>query len=253
MSFDLQSVALSLTDLNEAAEKDSTDKKSYKDDRFWKPTIDDAGNGFAVIRFLPPPAGENLPWAKYWDYGFQGPTGLWYFKKSLQTLGQTDPVMEYNASLWADKSGTQADIEARQNDVRKRKRRLNYVFNILVVNDPKNPDNNGKVFLYRTGKTIFDMIKKAMNPEIPEGISAEDWDEKGIPVFDFLEGANFKVKIFTKNKFVKYDDSGFMAPSALLEGDEDKLKEVYESLHSLEEINSADKFGSYDELMTPRS
>lgn len=242
MTFDLKSVALSLTDLNEAAEKDTKGGNRYNDDRFWKPTTDDAGNGFAEIRFLPPAKGENLPWVSYYDYFFRGPTNQTYFERSLQTLDQADPVLEHNGKLWADKSGSQADIEARQNDVRTRRRRLNYLFNILVVNDPKVPENNGKVFLYRTGKTVFDQIKEAMNPNPEHG-------EEGIAVFDFLLGANYKLKLYNnKAGFPQYDKCGFASPSQLFDGDVKLIEEVYNQIYPLQAEIAPDKFKTYAEL-----
>lgn len=244
MSFDLKSLSLSLADLQEAAEKDTSEKKNYKDARFWKPTQDDAGNAYAVIRFLPPAKGETVPWVKYWDWGFQNKHNkLWYFEKSLRTIGKTDPVSEYNRDQWADTSGDQEDIERRQNGVKNRKARLNYVFNIYVINDTNNPENNGKVFLYRTGATIYKMIKEALKPEFP--------DEQPIPVFDFLNGANFKVKVFNKdNGFASYEKSSFESPSPFLKGKVDEIEQVYNKIYPLQPFIAEDQFKSYDELKT---
>src|SRR6056300_94409 len=139
------------------ADSGGSKTKSYVDERFWKPEMDKSGNGFAVVRFLPSPAGEEQPWVTYWDHGFQGPGG-WYIEKSLTTLGKQDPVSEYNTQLW------NSGIEANKDQARKQKRRLHYVSNILVVSDPKNPENEGKVFKYRFGKKIFEMLKEAMCP-----------------------------------------------------------------------------------------
>lgn len=244
MSFDLKSLSLSLADLQQAAEKDSTEKKNYKDERFWKPTMDDAGNSYAVIRFLPPAKGETVPWVKFWDFFFKGKnTNLWYAEKSLRSIGKTDPVGEYNRLQWADESGTVADVEARKAGVRNRKSRLNYIFNIYVVDDKNNPENNGKVFLYRTGATIYNMIKEALKPEFP--------DEAPIPVFDFLKGANFKVKVFTKdNNFASYEKSAFESPSPFLDGDVKKIEAVYNKIYPLQPLVAEDQFKSYDELKT---
>ena len=115
-----------------------SESKSYVDDRFWKPEIDKSGNGFAVIRFLPPVDGEDVPWARVFNHGFQGPTGLWYIENSLTTLGKKDPVSEYNSQLW------NSGIEANKEVARKQKRRLTYISNIYVVTDSKNPQNEGK-------------------------------------------------------------------------------------------------------------
>ena len=154
--------------------------QGQQEDRFWKPTVDKAGNGYAVIRFLPAAEGDELPWVQTWNHGFQGPGG-WYIEESLTTIGKKDPLSEYNSMLW------NTGIEANKDQVRKQKRRLNYISNINVVNDPSNPDNNGKVFLYKYGKKIWDKINDLMNPQFE--------DEQPINPFDFWEGANFKLKI----------------------------------------------------------
>ena len=176
-------------------------KQSYVDDRFWKPTVDKAGNGYAVIRFLPAPQGEDLPWVRYWDHGFQGPSGLWYIENSLTSIGQNDPVSEMNSVLW--NSGREEDKQT----ARDRKRRLHYVSNIMVVSDPGNPDNEGKVFLYKFGKKIFDKIMDVMQPQFA--------DEDPVNPFDFWEGANFKLKIQQVAGYRNYDKSEFANTSAL--------------------------------------
>ena len=247
MAFNLESLSMSLDQLQEQADKDSTEKKNYKDDRFWNPTRDDSGNATAIIRFLPPPAGEQVPWVKYWNFGFKGPTGLWYFENCLKTLDKEDPVLEYNRTAWADQSGGEEDQKARQNGVKNRKARLNYVFNIYVVKDKNNPANNGKVFLYRAGSTIYSIIKDAMkgNPDL---------EKDGIPVFDFLKGANFNMDIYTEGKggykFPKYDRCSFATPSPLLKGSAKELEKVYNQLHSLQAFVADDQFKDYSELKT---
>jgi hypothetical protein len=203
------------------------------DERIWKPTVDKAGNGYAVIRFLPEPKGEDLPWVRIFDHGFQGPGG-WYIENSLTTLGQKDPVSEYNSELW--NNGTDAGKE----QARKQKRRLKYMANIVVVKDPANPANEGKVFLYQFGKKIWDKINDLMQPEFE--------DETPVNPFDFWEGADFKLKIRNVEGYRNYDKSEFDAPSALFDGDDDQLETAYESLYSLQELVAPDKFKSYDEL-----
>ena len=203
------------------------------DERIWKPTVDKAGNGYAVIRFLPEPQGEDLPWVRLFDHGFQG-TGGWYIENSLTTLNQKDPVSEYNSELW--NNGTEAGKE----QARKQKRRLKYFSNILVVKDPSNPQNEGKVFLYQYGKKIWDKINDLMQPEFE--------DESPVNPFDFWEGADFKLKIRNVEGYRNYDKSEFDAPSQLFDGDDDSLEKVYEGLYSLQELVSPDKFKSYDEL-----
>jgi hypothetical protein len=203
------------------------------DDRIWKPTVDKSGNGYAVIRFLPEPANENLPYVRMFNHGFQGPGG-WYIENSLTTIGQKDPVGEYNSELW--NNGTDAGKE----QARKQKRRLSYFSNIMVIKDPANPENEGKVFLYQYGKKIFDKLNDLMNPEFQ--------DETPVNPFDFWEGADFKLKIRQLDGYRNYDKSEFDTPSALLDGDDEALEGVYNKLYSLEELVSADKFKSYDEL-----
>ena len=227
----------SIDKLVKAAEAVSTAKpetNSYADDRFWKPTRDKAGNGYAVIRFLPAKDGEDLPWVRYWDHGFKGPTGLWYIENSLTSIGQQDPVSEHNSVLW--NSGRDEDKAI----ARERKRRLHYVSNVLVVSDPANPQNEGKVFLYKFGKKIFDKVMDVMQPQFA--------DEEPVNPYDFWEGADFKIKIRKVEGWVNYDKSEFSTPSALYEGDENRLTEVYEKLYSLQDFLKPENYKTYDEL-----
>ena len=210
------------------------EKKSYADERFWKPTVDKSGNGYAVIRFLPSADESELAWTQYWDHGFKGATGRWYIEKSLTTINKDDPVGELNTYLW--NTGSEANKEI----ARSRKRRLHYVSNIYVVSDSANPENEGKTFLYQYGKKIFAKIMDVMEPEFE--------DEKPINPFDFWEGANFKLKIRKVEGYRNYDKSEFDSPSALLGGDDDKLEKVFKSLHSLKEYTDPDSFKTYEEL-----
>ena len=226
----------SIDKLVKAAEAVSTkaETKSYDDDRFWKPSKDKAGNGYAVIRFLPAQEGEDLPWVRYWDHGFKGPTGLWYIENSLTTIGQDDPVSEANSVLW--NSGRDEDKAI----ARERKRRLHYVSNILVVSDPANPQNEGKVFLYKFGKKIFDKIMDVMQPQFA--------DEDPVNPYDFWEGADFKIKIRKVEGWVNYDKSEFASAAPLYNGDEAQLEEVYNKLYSLNDFVDPKNYKSYDEL-----
>ena len=226
-----------LDSLLSAAQKESAplEKKSYVDERLWKPPLDKSGNGYAVIRFLPPCDGENLPWAKLWSHAFQGPTGQWYIENSLTTLGQKDPVSEHNTRLW--NSGVESDKEI----ARKQKRKLQYYSNIYVVSDTKNPANEGKVFLYRFGKKIFDKLMEAMQPAFE--------DETPLNPFDFWTGANFKLKIRKVDGYWNYDKSEFDNVSTLSD-DDDELEKVYKSQYSLDEFTASSNFKSYDELKT---
>lgn len=221
--------------------KDQIDKiatKSYADpnaEKFWKPTRDKAGNAFAIIRFLPgtDPSGEEPPFVRTWDHGFQGPTGLWYIEKSLTTIGKDDPVSEFNSKLW--NSGIEADKE----QARKQKRRLKYVSNIYVVKDSTNPENDGKVFLYEYGKKVYDKINDLMFPQYE--------DEEEVNPFDLWEGANFRLKIRMFENYPNYDKSEFDSPSPLSD-DEDELERIFNEQHSLKDLIDESNFKTYDEL-----
>lgn len=206
---------------------------SGADDRLWKPELDKTGNGFAVVRFLPAPDGEDLPWAKVYSHAFQGPGG-WYIENSLTTMNQKDPVGEMNRQLW--NSGLDSDKEI----ARKQKRKLSYYSNIYVVSDPANPDNEGKVFLYKYGKKIWDKIVEAMQPAFA--------DETAINPFDPYTGADFKLKIRKVDGYWNYDKSEFASPSALLTGEDKKLDAVANNLFELTELVDTNNFKSYDEL-----
>ena len=235
MSFDAlkkQSKLGSLTSkLVKEVEKMST-ASSGEDDRLWKPEVDKTGNGFAVIRFLPAPEGEELPWAKMYSHAFQGPGG-WYIENSLTTIGQKDPLGEHNRELW------NTGIESNKEIVRKQKRKLSYYSNIYVVKDPANPQNEGKVFLYKYGKKIFDKIMEAMQPEFE--------DETPINPFDFWQGANFKLKIVKKDGYWNYDKSEFGSVEPLLD-DDDALETLWKKEYSLTAITAPDQFKTYEEL-----
>ena len=202
------------------------------DDRLWKLDVDKSGNGYAVIRFLPAPNGEDLPFVKLYSHAFQGPGG-WYIENSLTTLGQKDPVSEFNTTLW--NNGTDAGKET----ARKQKRKLTYISNIYVVKDPANPENEGQVFLYKFGKKIFDKLTAAMQPEFE--------DEEAIDPFDFWQGANFKLKAKNVAGYRNYDSSEFTATSPLLD-DDDALEALWKKEFSLAELVAADQFKSYEDL-----
>ena len=201
-------------------------------DNFWKPDVDSSGNGYAVIRFLPAPPEEDLPYVQVWDHGFQG-TGGWYIEKSLTTIGQKDPVSEMNSRLW--NSGDDADKDI----VRSRKRRLSYYSNILVISDPKRPENEGKVFLYKYGKKIFQKIQDLINPEFQ--------DEQPVNPFDMWTGANFRLKIRQVEGYRNYDKSEFDMPSEI-EGGDERLEEIWKSEYSLKDFIDPSTFKSYSEL-----
>jgi hypothetical protein len=219
--------------MNAASTSPKSDNLKNETENYWKPELDKSGNGYAVIRFLPTPDGEEMPWVSYFDHGFQGPGG-WYIEKSLTTIGKQDPVSEYNTQLW------NTGIEANKEIARKQKRRLHYVSNIHVISDPKNPHNEGKVFKYRYGKKIFEMLKEAISPAFE--------DEKAINPFDLRdEGANFKIKIRKVDGYWNYDKSEFDSLSAL-STDENELNSIYESVFPLQEIVAPENFKSYEEL-----
>jgi len=235
---DLRSARGNFDSLMKEVEKMNTNtNQSNKDDgNIWKPTVDTAGNGYAVIRFLPAPQGEDLPWVRMWNHGFQGPTGKWYIENSLTTLQQQDPVSELNSELW--NSGSDASKEI----ARKQKRRLAYYANIMIVQDPSAPENEGKVFMYKFGKKIFDKIMEAMKPEFQ--------DETPLNPFDFWDGVNFKLKIRQVEGYRNYDKSEFeQTPVAVAEGDE-AIEAIWKQQHSLSEMVDPKNFKSYDELKT---
>ena len=203
------------------------------DERFWKPEMDKSGNGYAVIRFLPAPEGEDVPWAKVWSHAFQGPGG-WYIENSLSTLNKKDPVGDLNRQLW--NSGSEKDKEV----ARKQKRKLSYYTNIYVVKDPAHPENEGKVFLYKFGKKIFDKITEAMQPAFA--------DEKPVNPFDFWTGADFKIKLRKVDGYWNYDKSEFSDAGTLGGFDDDKLEQIYSKAHSLAQFTADDNFKTYDEL-----
>ena len=226
----------SLDKLLNAVKEDSAPqegKKSYKDDRLWKPELDKSGNGYAVLRFLPSCEGEDLPWAKLWSHAFQGPTGQWYIENSLTTTGGKDPVSEHNTALW--NSGVESDKEI----ARKQKRKLQYYSNVYVVSDAKHPENEGKVFLFRYGKKIFDKIMESMQPAFP--------DDVAVNPFDFWEGANFKLKIRKVDGYWNYDKSEFDSPTAIFKEDS-AIESLWKTQYPLNEFTGESNFKSYDEL-----
>ena len=214
------------------AEVEKMSTKTGADDRLWKPSLDKSGNGYAVIRFLPAPEGEDVPWAKVYSHAFQGPGG-WYIENSLTTVGQKDPVSEYNRGLW--NSGNETDKDT----VRKQKRKLSYYSNIYVVKDSTNPENEGGVFLFKYGKKIFEKVQAAMSPEFE--------DETPINPFDFWQGANFKLKIRKVDGYWNYDKSEFDAVAPLLE-DDDALEALWKKEYSLEDFVKPTEFKSYEDL-----
>ena len=218
--------------LDEFNKQSSPETKSFDDDRFWKPELDKSGNGFAVIRFMPAPDGEEIPWVRMFSHSFQG-AGGWYIENSLTTINKPDPVGDTNRRLW--NSGSEADKEV----ARKQKRKLSYYSNIYVVSDPKHPENEGKVFLYKYGKKIFDKLMEAMQPQFE--------DETPVNPFDLWKGANFKLKIRKVDGFWNYDKSEFDVVAPLHE-DESVMETAYNSEHSLKQFHETSNFKTYDEL-----
>lgn len=214
-----------------AADDAPVEKTSYIDDRLWKPAVDKSGNGYAVLRFLPA-EGDELPWVRVWNHAFQGPTGMWFIENCLTSVKEKCPCCEFNSQLW--NSGIESDKEI----ARKQKRKLQYYSNVLVVSDSANPQNEGKVFLYRYGKKIFDKMMEAMQPPFE--------DEQPINPFDPWEGANFKLKIRNVEGYWNYDKSGFDQPTSI--GSDDKIEEIVAKTHSLAEFLAPNNFKSYDEL-----
>jgi gp32 DNA binding protein like len=222
----LEAITAELTKFN----TNQSDNK--KDERFWYPEVDKAGNGHAVIRFLPAPGEEDVPFVRIFEHGFKGPTGSWYIENSLTTLGQKDPVGEYNSQLW--NTGLESDKEI----ARKQKRKLGYISNIYVITDQQSPQNEGKVFLFKCGKKIWDKLNEAMNPEFA--------DEDAMNPFDLWSGANFKLKIRNVEGYRNYDKSEFAAPAPL--ADDDEMEKIWRKTHSLQAFIHPKNFKSYDEL-----
>jgi len=211
-----------------------SDSRSFEDDRMWKLEADKAGNATAVIRFLPRTEGDELPWVKIFSHGFQGPTGKWYIENSLSTLNENDPVGELNSKLW--NSGSEANKEI----ARKQKRRLHYISNVLIVSDPKHPENEGQVRLFKFGKKIFDKIMDKARPTFE--------DEKPVNVFDPFEGADFKLRMRKVDGYANYDQSTFMDPTELASGDEEKMVEILNKSYKLSEFLDRKNFKSFEEL-----
>jgi hypothetical protein len=229
----------SRTDLNklvEAATASNGQSGNSNDDRFWYPNRDKAGNGYAVIRFLPSLNETGTPWVRYWEHAFKGPTGQWYIEKSLTSIGQQDPIAELNGKMW--NSGIESDKAV----VRQRKRNLRYVTNALIISDPANPENEGKVKLFRFGKKIFDKIMDVMQPKFP--------DETPINPFDMWEGADFVIKVRTVENYPNFDTSSFKSSKALFDGNDEKLEEIYNKQYDLNEWIDPKNYKSYDELKT---
>ena len=228
-----KSTQTSFTKLTDELTKlSATPQGKQEDARFWKPTVDKAGNGFAVIRFLPAPEGEDVPFVRIFDHAFQGPGG-WYIEKSLTSLGEKDPVSEYNMELW------NTGLKSNQDTVRKQKRKLGFISNVYIVKDTANPENEGKVFMYKYGKKIFDKLNAAMNPEFE--------DENPLNPFDMWEGANFKLKIRKVEGYQNYDKSEFDEAGPLLQ-DDDQLESIWKSEHALQPFLARAEFKDYDVL-----
>jgi hypothetical protein len=225
-----------LTKAIEASTQTNSESGSKDDTRFWQPEVDKAGNGMAIIRFLPAPAADGddaLPWVRVFSHGFQGPGG-WFIDNCLTTLNEKCPVCEHNNTLW------NSGIEANKDIARKQKRKLSYLANILVISDPSNPQNEGQIKLFKFGKKIFDKITEAMNPEFA--------DEKAINPFDMWEGANFKLKIRNVEGYRNYDKSEFADVSALYEGNDEKLEDLWKREFGLKEFSEKKQFKSYEQL-----
>lgn len=231
--------ANTLATLNSELDKLNTKASGQSaDDRFWYPAVDKAGNGYAVIRFLPAPEGEDVPFIRIWDHGFKGPSGKWYIENSRTSLGpnEKDPVGEYNSKLW---NATDDDSSPQRRQARAQKRRLTYISNVIVLKDPANPENEGKVFLFKYGKKIFDKLNEVMHPQFP--------DEKPMNPFDLWDGANFQIKIRQVEGYRNYDKSQFSEVGPLLD-DDDKLEKIWKREHKLRPFLDPANFKSYDEL-----
>lgn len=238
MSFkDLKKKSQDISKLTQELEKmNKGGAESYKDDRFWRPELDKAQNGFAVIRFLPPVEGEEVPWVRVFNHGFKGPGG-WFIENCPTTVGKKCPICEANSELWNSGNDSSKTLASA------RKRKLTYIANIMVIQDPKHPENEGKTFLFKFGKKIFDKIMEKLQPESNEYDPVEP-----LNVFDYWQGANFKLRVRSVAGYVNYDKSEFDSPSALLGGDDAKLESLWKKQHSLKAFTDPAEFKSYEEL-----
>jgi len=227
-----------IQEISDAASNPESTKKSYEDTRFWKPERDKAGNATATIRFLARTQGDELPWVKIFTHGFKGPTGRWYIENSLTTIGKPDPLGEFNMRLW---NSTTDDYSPERKQARDQKRKLSYISNVLVVNDPKHPENNGQVFLFKFGKKIYDKIMDKARPSFE--------DEQPVNVFDYWDGANFKLRMKMVDKYPNYDTSEFEGVAPVADSDEEIL-EIVNQQYKLAEFLQPNNFKSYDELKT---
>jgi hypothetical protein len=225
-----------LETLSQELNKVMVSESNKEDERFWQPSVDKSGNGYAIIRFLPPPSNETLPFVRMWEHVFKGPTGKWYIEKSLTTLGQNDPVGEYNTRLW---NSTNDDESPARKQARAQRRKLVFISNVYILIDQNEPNNNGKVKLFRYGKKIFEKINEKMNPQFA--------DEEPINPFDLWTGANFKLKIRTVEGYRNYDKSEFAKPGPLFEDDQ-RLEAIWKQEYSLQQFIDPSTFKSYDEL-----
>lgn len=228
----------SLEKLSGELAKMNTQGESGGDDRFWYPNVDKAGNGYAVIRFLPAPGEEDVPFVRVFSHGFKGPTGQWYIEDSLTTIGKNDPVGEMNSRLWNESSD---DNSPGRKQARAQKRKLGYICNIYIIQDQLNPENNGKVKLFKFGKKIFDKLNEAMNPQFA--------DEEPMNPFCLWTGASFKLKIRNVEGYRNYDKSEFASPGPMFEDDKE-MEAVWKQEHSLKTFVDPSKFKSYEELKT---
>jgi len=231
-----QSGKSSLEKLTSELAKLNQQNEGGKDNRFWYPNVDKAGNGYAVIRFLPAPGDEDVPFIRMFEHGFKGPTGSWYIENSLTTIGKNDPVSELNSKLW---NMSDSDESPSRKQARAQKRKLNFIANIYVVQDQANPENNGKVFLFKFGKKIYDKLNEAMNPQFA--------DEQPMNPFDLWAGAHFKLKIRNVDGYRNYDKSEFASAGPLFDDDE-QMEAVWKQEHSLQAFLAPSNFKSYDEL-----
>jgi hypothetical protein len=227
-----------IQEVSDAASNPESTKKSYEDTRFWKPERDKAGNATATIRFLARTQGDELPWVKIFTHGFKGPTGRWYIENSLTTIGKPDPLGEFNMRLW---NSTTDDNSPERKQARDQKRKLSYISNVLVVNDPKHPENNGQVFLFKFGKKIYDKIMDKARPSFE--------DEQPVNVFDYWDGANFKLRMKMVDRYPNYDTSEFEGVAPVADSDEEIL-EIVNQQYKLAEFLQPNNFKSYDELKT---
>lgn len=213
-------------------------KNDYSDSRFWNPTKDDAGNGGALIRFLPQKDIEKNPIAMVMQHFFKE-NGKWFNEKCPTTWDKECPICDYCQPLWDF-----ADNTPEKDSAFKYGRKKQYYANILVINDPSKPENNNKVFIFKFGAKIYEKIQNKVNPE-------SELDTE-VAVYDLWEGMNFKLKIKKVAGFPNYDSSEFDGPIGAISDDEKTMEEIYNQIYDLDEFIDEEKLCKEEDILSDK-